>query len=217
MAHEIVLHPNSPAAVQFECPACGRECLLTPIFGKEGASLGVRLGHGVQHSMPICRTYRTMRRIDFLVLATSEVPIIRDDVHVSVKLPEAPPLIFSDGGKAPAAESAAEEQARDVAVFRGEASDLARLRDWIVQEEAAERAYTRAGYVLAAIVGFLGLCGGFAFFRWVATGRAPWAVAASIFVAAAVSWLVKLRKRSRSPSQPFGAVQAPNVRSSTSN
>lgn len=160
------VHPNRPETIQFPCPSCGRECLLTPHFYEQGAAKGVRHGHGVQHSIPPCRVYETMTARDFLVLATAEVPILNQDLHVSVKMPDAAPLIISDLGKLSpeeAAQRAAEGQEayeRDQAAFKADAADLARVRDHLVQEEqrelelAARHARRRAvlGLVVAACV-----------------------------------------------------------------
>jgi hypothetical protein len=138
------VHPNRPETIQFPCPSCGRECLLTPKFYEQGAAKGVRHGHTVQHSIPPCRVYETMTPRDFLVLATAEIPILNQDLHVSVKMPDAPPLIISDLGKLSPEEAeqrAAEGQEayeRDRAAFRADAADLGRVRDHLVEQEQRE-------------------------------------------------------------------------------
>jgi len=139
---DLVFHPNRPDPIPFECPGCGRECLLTPLFHDKGAAYGVRHGHGVQHSLPECRTFRVMSGVDFMKLATAEVPILRDDVHVSVKLPPAPPMIFSDGGAAPPDER--EQHQTDIAATKNEALELARVRDALRLQEQTERRVRRA-------------------------------------------------------------------------
>lgn len=148
MAEPIILHANKPEIVDFPCPSCGRVCRLTPLFHDQGAARGVRHGNGVQHSTPPCKTYRIMTPADFLKLATAEVPILRDDVHVSVKMPEPPPLILVDGGANKARtrgeldQLEAQRHARDVEITKIEAVELAHVRDRLVAEERAEE---RAG------------------------------------------------------------------------
>jgi len=145
MPNPLEFHPNRPEPIKFPCPSCGRECLLTPLFYEHGAAKGVRHGHGVQHSVPPCRVYQTMKSDDFLKLATTEVPILNEDVHISVKVPDAPPLIIADLGRLPPEQreqAAAEGQAayeRDAAAFKAEAADLGRVRDYINAQEESER------------------------------------------------------------------------------
>jgi hypothetical protein len=143
MAEPLKLHPNKPEPIHFPCPSCGRDCRLTPVFHTEGAARGVRHGNNVQHSLPVCRTYDTMSAIDFMKLATYEVPVLRDDPHVSVKIPEPPPLIISDGLRAPIVARTPEERfqleaerhQRDIAAFRAEGIELGRVRDQLRSEE----------------------------------------------------------------------------------
>lgn len=169
MADELELFdPGNQAAqpIHFPCPACGRDCKLTPKFYTKGSAAGVRHGHGVQHSVPACRTYQTMSPMDFMVLATKEVPILNQDVHVSVKVPDAPPLIIADLNRVPA-EKRAELEAQgqeafetDRRAFDAEAAELGRVRDHLVEREqrelelAARHARRRAvvGLVVAACV-----------------------------------------------------------------
>ena len=145
MPNPLEWHPNRPDPIKFPCPSCGRECLLTPKFYEEGSAKGVRHGHGVQHSIPPCRTYQVMTPHDFMKLATTEVPILNQDVHISVKVPDAPPLIIADLGRLPPEQqekAAAEGQAayeRDAAAFKAEATDLGRVRDYINAQEESER------------------------------------------------------------------------------
>lgn len=218
MASEIIVHPNSPQEKHFECPACGRDCLLTPLFYTQGAAAGVRHGHGVQHSLPVCRTYRTMPIRDFMVLASAEVPIIRDDVHVSVKLPDVAPLIFSDGGgiarMGPAVQPdpakqprlAVEEQARDVAAFRGDAADLARLRNQIVLEEQIERDRAELGRISRNAGRWVLWC---ALMACVAAAAGVWLRSAWWWATAAADvagalWFMRLRLRAARASSSLG-------------
>lgn len=134
MAEPVVVHANSPEQIHFPCPSCGRDCLLTPLFHTKGSAEGVRHGHGVQHIEPVCRTYRTMSRLDFLKLATWEVPSLRDDPHVSVKEPAPAPLIMLDGGAKAKTQAERdglelERHRREVAAFEAEARELAHVRD----------------------------------------------------------------------------------------
>jgi hypothetical protein len=147
MAELLIVHPNKPEPIHFPCPACGRDCVLEPKFHTEGAARGVRHGHGLAHSVPACRTYRTMDHKDFLKLATVEVPILRDDVHVSVKEPAPPPLIISDGAARPITPARtveelnqleAERHQREVEARKVETVELSHMRDKLQAEEAAE-------------------------------------------------------------------------------
>ncbi len=169
MAEPLIVHPNNPEIVHFPCPACGRDCMLEPKFHTEGAARGVRHGHGLAHSVPACRTYRTMDHKDFLKLATVEVPILRDDVHVSVKEPAPPPLIISDGGARPVTPTRtveelnqleAERHQREVDARKIETVELAHVRDRLQAEEAAAMPPARARWPwrpLLAVLFLLGL------------------------------------------------------------
>lgn len=162
---EIKIHPNDPRPVQFECPDCGKRCLCTPLFYADGGARGVRHGHGVQHEYPLCRTYQTMTTLDFMKLAIAEVPVLNKDPHVSVKEPEAPPLIISDGGAS--ARHAAlldgaqgktlelEQHERDVRAFETEARELAAKRDVLraAREKSQRAAWLRRVGASAAVVG----------------------------------------------------------------
>jgi hypothetical protein len=165
MAEPIKLHPNKPDIVHFPCPSCGRDCILEPKFHTEGAARGVRHGHGVAHSLPACRTYQTMDHTDFLKLAAWEVPVLRDDPHVSVKQPDPEPMIFSDGGRAIRARTPeelgqleAERHLREVEVTKAEAIELGRVRDKLRSEEPTippprpRRGRRRLGLVVALSV-----------------------------------------------------------------
>jgi hypothetical protein len=131
MGEPLKFHTNSPAKVHFPCPGCGRVCELEPKFGTDGAARGVRLGHGVAHSVPPCSTYKRLTTLDFMKLAKYEVPILQADVHVSVKEPEAPPLIIADMAHATAeqARRAAEQQIEDLARAHAENLNLQQVRD----------------------------------------------------------------------------------------
>lgn len=142
MAEPIKLHPNRPDIVHFPCPSCGRDCILEPKLHTEGAARGVRHGNGVAHSLPACRTYLTMSGVDFMKLATFEVPVLRDDPHVSVKLPEPEPMIFSDGARTAKPRSVeelaqleVERHQREVAAFEAEGVELGLVRDRLRSEE----------------------------------------------------------------------------------
>jgi len=166
MAEPVKLHPNKPDPIHFACPSCGRDCLLTPLFHTEGAARGVRHGHALQHSVPACATYRKMAPVDFMKLATFEVPVLRDDPHVSVKLPDPEPLIMSDGGRSAnrarsveeLAQLEAERHQREVAAFKAEGVELGRVRDKLRSEEPTippprpRRARRRLGLALGIAV-----------------------------------------------------------------
>lgn len=166
---ELKIHPNDPRPVQFECPDCGKRCLLTPLFYTDGGARGVRHGHGVQHEYPLCRTYQTMTTLDFMKLAISEVPVLNKDPHVSVKEPEAPPLIISDGGAS--ARHAAllegaqtktlelEQHEREVRAFETEARELAAKRDTLRAARQKSQRIARLRQVGASVLGVGGAGG----------------------------------------------------------
>lgn len=161
MAEPVKLHPNKPDIVHFPCPSCGRDCVLEPKFHTQGAARGVRHGNGVAHSLPACRTYVMMSGVDFMKLATYEVPVLRDDPHVSVKLPEPEPMIFSDGARAAKRARTVEEREqleaerhkREVAAFNAEGIELGRIRDKLRSEEPTIPPPRRARRRLGLVVG----------------------------------------------------------------
>lgn len=140
-------HENRPDLVHFPCPGCGRICELEPKFGTVGIARGTRHGHGVRHSLPTCNTWERLTPQAFMVLAISEVPHLNADPHVSVKQPDAPPLIIADLGAAgvDAAQAAARQQALDVEAAHAEAREIAHRRDQLqADERAMDQALERA-------------------------------------------------------------------------